>query len=280
VTQNLNYKKALSLIFKLLSVVCIGFIIYKIKEVGLKIDFNFETIAKISIVTILYTLGLHLLGVSWQLICEKSIYPLNDQTYRNSYLKTLIGKYLPGNVFHLIGRNTILVQKKVPPKKILTAFFMDNILYGLSSILLFLIFSFFITPFNFSGLQIHFSYLVPALIITIGAIIFFSRKYFFILPFLGYFSFFILCGLCFNLFSSNTDLNIVFKILSIYPLSWLAGYLAIGSPGGIGIREFLLIMILGPYLGEEIIISSAIQFRLCNILAEVILFTFFKDKND
>lgn len=61
------------------------------------------------------------------------------------------------------------------------------------------------------------------------------------------------------------------QIIGAFSLSWVAGYVAFFAPGGIGIREVLLAILLGAFFkSSEVAVYAAIH-RLVWVAAEVIL---------
>ena len=59
-------------------------------------------------------------------------------------------------------------------------------------------------------------------------------------------------------------------VVAIYAISWIAGFLTPFAPSGLGVREGMMILLLGQYLPVPAVTSTAILFRLWLILAEVI----------
>lgn len=57
-----------------------------------------------------------------------------------------------------------------------------------------------------------------------------------------------------------------------YAMSYLLGYLTPGAPGGVGIREALLVVLLGPVFGAGLVAIAAVIQRLGYVLAEAALF--------
>jgi hypothetical protein len=53
--------------------------------------------------------------------------------------------------------------------------------------------------------------------------------------------------------------------------TWLAGYITPGATGGIGVRDALLILALKPFVGEAIVFA-VLAFRLTTILGDIIYF--------
>ena len=62
------------------------------------------------------------------------------------------------------------------------------------------------------------------------------------------------------------------KLVAAFGISYLLGYLTPGAPGGIGIREAMLVLFLGQEFEPAIIAAVAILQRLANIFAELLLF--------
>jgi uncharacterized membrane protein YbhN (UPF0104 family) len=63
----------------------------------------------------------------------------------------------------------------------------------------------------------------------------------------------------------------VFALLAAMSLSWLAGYLAVISPGGLGVREGLMLLMLSGVTGAETALIFPILSRLMYMLAEALL---------
>jgi uncharacterized membrane protein YbhN (UPF0104 family) len=63
-------------------------------------------------------------------------------------------------------------------------------------------------------------------------------------------------------------------ILAAYIISWSLGYIVPGAPGGLGVREMALLLILGPVYNNEIVVVAMILHRISSILGDVIAFLF------
>ncbi len=61
-------------------------------------------------------------------------------------------------------------------------------------------------------------------------------------------------------------------LLSVYSVSWLAGFLTPGAPGGIGVRETVMVLLLAPSITPPTALFAAIFFRLINIAGDILLF--------
>jgi len=61
-------------------------------------------------------------------------------------------------------------------------------------------------------------------------------------------------------------------LTGIFAIAWLAGFVIPGAPGGLGVREALLVAGLGPVLGEPAALLVTISSRVCFILGDGLAF--------
>jgi len=67
---------------------------------------------------------------------------------------------------------------------------------------------------------------------------------------------------------TSIELRNPFKFAAILPLSWTIGYIALFAPGGFGVREGMLVLLLGEMLPPEIALAIAVVQRLWFLLVE------------
>lgn len=53
-------------------------------------------------------------------------------------------------------------------------------------------------------------------------------------------------------------------------LAWMAGYLVPGAPGGLGVREAVLLLGLAPTVGEPSALAAAVTYRMVSVLSDVV----------
>jgi len=88
---------------------------------------------------------------------------------------------------------------------------------------------------------------------------------------------------CIFSFMLETNLNIGHLpiIICANVLAWMGGFITPGAPGGLGVREALLTMILSNILPATIIIAGVLIFRVITLFGEIlalgIVIFFFKD---
>jgi hypothetical protein len=81
----------------------------------------------------------------------------------------------------------------------------------------------------------------------------------------------VLFGLSLWVLFPETDLNLIGLTLGTFSISWAAGYVTVFAPGGIGIREILLTTLLGVVFSIDRIVAYAAVHRLLWTAAEVAL---------
>lgn len=62
-----------------------------------------------------------------------------------------------------------------------------------------------------------------------------------------------------------------------YALAWTVGFLAVPFPSGLGVREAVLIALLGALTGAAPLIAASVYFRLAQMLAELLLILVTRD---
>jgi len=82
-----------------------------------------------------------------------------------------------------------------------------------------------------------------------------------------------LYGLAFYLFLisvSDFPADHILQAAGVFCAAYLVGYWSILTPGGLGVREAILVLLLGPYFGPGVAAAIAAFARLWSIIGEVI----------
>jgi len=74
------------------------------------------------------------------------------------------------------------------------------------------------------------------------------------------------------LFGIQMTPEILLSVFGAHVISWTVGFVTIGAPGGIGVRESVLLMLLSGTLGEGHVLVAALFLRIISILADVSVF--------
>lgn len=198
-----------------------------------------------------------------------------------------IGRYLPGKVWSIFGLFYFTGQYGINKKQTTLAIIANEVSYKGSGVLLGLCYFLFSSSFQ-NYLPLMIALLVACLVVIHPRIldkiinlalklikkqpieIDFSYSTIFVF-FLMYIIVWEIHSLAFYvLVNSITPLESVniFKFSTILPLCWVVGYIILLTPGGIGVREGMLVITLGEFLTPEVALVVAILQRIWFILVE------------
>ena len=199
---------------------------------------------------------------------------------------TQLGKYLPGGIWHVAGKFGMYKARKISTKKTTLAIVFENI-WLLSSALVIgvelLLNSNQAVLCEFNGFFCHPEYnlaisiALPVLwfvgLLLVDRLFFKENRYsvkdlliLFIEMLFIWVSFGISTWLVFPVQS-----GFLLPITGAFSLSWVAGYLAFFAPGGIGVREYLLTLLLSSFFSSGEVAIYATIHRLIWVLVEIIL---------
>ncbi len=297
-------KNLIKILGNILAILAIVFVIQRFFEfdIDYSVLFNIKSICFILIFSLLYAFSVFLAGLPW----KKFIYvftgcdiPFSEVT--KVWSKSNVLKYLPGNVFQYIGRNQIAVTHKL-----------DHLLVVCCTILeiLFNIFGFLIVGviLYFPGFMVYWNeyfkefisdnlYIIALLIVFIVFITFFILKFsvkytnviknIFNTKNIKIYIFSALYYICVSLYSSLIyigvlifilDLNFLLSdlliIMGAFSLSWIVGFITPGAPGGIGVRELALSLILAQLFNMEVLMFGIVIYRIINIFGDILGLTY------
>jgi|GWRWMinimDraft_15_1066023.scaffolds.fasta_scaffold00975_4 hypothetical protein len=216
----------------------------------------------------------------------------------NFHGRTNIAKYIPGNVFHFAGRQILAASFGWPQTIVGLTSIAETILVALGAGLAAMLFAAIAEP---DALQIFEKLVSPMIFLGVGIgiaaiwiistqasrIVFFSRfasslaiqkfarSVYPPIVVLLYLLFFLSGGLiCWFLSSSLSD-NWQAQRIAVtgfaYVASWLAGYISPGAPGGIGVREAALVLLLGNTIGETEALLLGVALRVVTTFGDFFL---------
>lgn len=203
------------------------------------------------------------------------------------YAKSQIGKYIPGNVAHIVGRHVIARERGYGHRALAYSTFYE--IFGLLSAAG-LVAS---VALLFSGRDLMGQYplivAAPALACLLPAYFLAHRQAArlrplqpflpptasadlrgqLVSPYLNYLAFFLLAGSTLAILTWPTGAAVsgqnYLYIGLAFAASWTLGFLTPGAPSGIGIREAVLIYILSPVIGAPDAVVISILFRLVTV---------------
>jgi glycosyltransferase involved in cell wall biosynthesis len=253
--------------------------------------------APLFVVALVY-LAINFIGACiWSLLLTGVDEPHHFSTTTQIFFVSQIGKYIPGNIVHLIGRVVNAKSIGIRPTSVLYTLAFELILLVLSATIFAAITIYYSDLSQFSG---H----IPSLIqlLTIGLfciaiatlIIFFSPKLsarlgqpdilnipkmppirIFALCLALFWVCYMLLGLSTNYLAEsifNVKFNNILIVSGIFTISFVAGFLTPGAPAGIGVREFMLILLLTPIYGELCAVGVASFSRIAQMSGDLLTF--------
>jgi hypothetical protein len=270
------------------------------KIAGLNIEraalFNTDKLISVAWISFLYGLHMFALCVPWmaflRILTGRKI-PFSVAAWIVN--KSNLMKYLPGNVFQFIGRNELAVRLNLSHADVAFATVCDLGLLVAASLLAAVFldwrgimwlgqygvrgFRFLSIGFAAAGAFIVFLAMRRENILRrLGA----KARNFFTLRSLGIICACLLYFLALALLVAALFLAVLTEILrvdaayraipsvlSAYMLSWVAGFITPGAPGGIGIREAVLTLLLTDIVPMDSALLAAVIFRLISIVGDL-----------
>lgn len=212
------------------------------------------------------------------------------------YAKANIGKYLPGNVMHYVERNLFADKMGISQKKLAISTVME--VFSLVTVSLVIA-----VAFSFNQLQqalhqvlgenygmIILAVILAAIVVVVVAVILFRKKlleilkeysiaefvktflknmvwYALVLGTLGAIMIVLYCYM-----GGQFTLESAKLIISGYIIAWVLGFIVPGAPGGIGVRELVITLLLSSVVGESLIVTLSVTHRLITIVGDFLAY--------
>jgi glycosyltransferase 2 family protein len=241
--------------------------------------------------TIVYTLGLVALATSWTVIAVTAL-PDGRQLAIGTriYARSGIAKYLPGNVFHLVGRQVLGPALGVSQGRLAVATAAE-IALSLLSVWLVATAVFAALPGPISrglsllglalGALAAIAFVSPSLLRRaapriapiLDRVVGNARGPEFGLALVLNVAFFLcLAIIAGSVFRALTGEALpLMQVGAVYLGAWLAGYVVPGASGGLGVREAALLVLLDAAAAEPAVLAFALAMRLQSVLGDLML---------
>lgn len=275
----------------------------------LKLDIDYLGLVKnkyaiqfVIIFSILFSLLVYLNSYIWKTILEYiNVDKIPYVNIMGIYIKSNMGKYLPGNVMQYVGRNIISKQLGWSHTKITFSSIMEIILFIITATILSLVFAFEyaisyfrLTINNIVSKPLYIALSLICITLAIFAIkiyllkdkslvqilqryckknlLFFTIKIFIMQSIVFIFMGLILFMTLFFISNISIQLKDTYIVMSTFIVAWLTGFILPGVPGGLGVRESILLFTLSPMYGEDKVILAILVHRLISIFGDIIAF--------
>lgn len=241
-----------------------------------------------------------LIGAIWHLLLRDQAQPLPLSKAIQIVAISQIGKYLPGNVGHFAGRAVLAREAGVPigitasTLLIETAwtlaigagfsamafvFYLDNATnsqLGSLGVLEFAGASLFLLALPWAGIQLV-NRLAPRISRRLGG----GQL---VLPPKGITALIVsvLMVICFLLLGASLKLQAEWffqlqevpwlPLTCLFTAAWLVGYVVPGAPGGLGVREAMMVVLLSPLVGPGVAVGLGVSMRLVSVAGDGLAF--------
>ncbi|MGB8452469.1 MAG: hypothetical protein WCD89_09060 [Anaerocolumna sp.] len=298
--DKINITKLVKICGNAMTVIAFLYIIQKMINMG--IDYSKiltkNNISIIIVLCVMYAICVCASSIPWKMLIEIIVQKrLSCKTVSYVYCKSNIYKYVPGNVFQYVGRNEIAVNYSLKHADIILATGMDVLMTLISIGMLSIAFYYdgvlrWFKQINLLKGPIIFIFLIAVILL----IILFRNKITGLIKVLKNFSknenilqlflcilLYMLIGFIYGIIyfiviktvlDNNIDNSLFRTIIGGYLISWIAGYITPGAPGGIGIREVTISFVLSGVLDPELSMLGIIIYRLISIVGDLLAYAF------
>lgn len=278
----MSIKRLLSILGSLLAALGVLFLARRIMALELwRQDVNFGQLAPVLVLSAFaYALACLSLGVAWMILLRP-----RGITLRRGiawYLAAQIGKYLPGNVAHFAGRHVMFARAGVPQRHLIEAAAGESALLVLAGLVLGIALAPQIAGDIVRRLlpdpQLRMLAMTGAGALTLAATAVLARRVksrprvsALAVALAIYLAFFSISGLALAALT-HVLMPMPGGHLGVFIaagcLAWICGFLVPGAPGGLGIREAVLVLTLTPAVGGQTALLAAFAHRAVTIAGD------------
>lgn len=288
-----NFGKILVLLSLVFLFIKLGQNVNEIKS--FRIDLT--TALAVSAVILINLVSGAIVTYAWVLFLRSGGFILSFKKAYAIYGRAAVAKYIPGNVFHYVGRVALGGDYGIPKEKVVLSMVVETgilaitaITFGAAGLLYEFRFYSAVTQVIYENKFIT-GFLTVFLLLTLLfiAIIVLNRGKEWTRSILSYLNplTVIKSVLIYLVNFSLVGVSIYFLLNAFweidsglqwyqlaygFALAWGVGFITPGAPGGIGIREFILVALYGQVLGEGVIVGLALILRVLMTLGELLMF--------
>jgi glycosyltransferase 2 family protein len=267
--------------------VCLAFLAYRLDQVMPDVRAYARrdgTIgAFVAALTVYSIAGLLLALAWWGLLRAASARSVPIRASAAGHLMAQVAKYVPGNVFHFAARHAKARSIGIDHSHAGIAALAESLLLASTAALLSMATTADSLPEGARWL-VHVKWGIP--LVVLAALAFAWRRAGprdgpdgarsgwqsgWLCASLCHLAFFVLAAIAFSLLL-GPDGPALSTLIPIVAIAWLGGFLVIGAPGGIGVREAILVGLLGGLVGEPLALYAGLAFRAVTVLGDFVAF--------
>ena len=260
-----------------LSVVAIIFVVHKLKSYGDEIDFTQITYLTLPLLalSVAYCAANLSLALAWKDLLRHLGAVIGSSSAIRIYGVSQLAKYVPGNVFHFVGRQALGLDAGLPAWPLAKSVVWEIGVLGISGSL-------------FVALVLEYVYAgVPAFLATglflaaISITIWMSNHWIdrwvaravgWCIIFLALSGIIFLATVLLIVPSVSIQGSVLMTVCGAYVIAWLIGLITPGAPAGVGIREFVLYALLSPFINEANLLTAILLGRIVTVVGDVLFY--------
>lgn len=253
------------------------FVGIRLHEYAGEIDFaRFDVLSwgAIGLLALIYSAANVLLARAWWYQLAFSRVRVNWPWALNVYGRSQLAKYVPGNIFHLAGRQALGMAAGLPARPLaqsaaweLCSIAVAGACFGilalpliwpsltwLATVLLFVVFlaALHVMTSRLLDRGVATALLLQAAFLAVSGLVFMGTL----------------------ALVTHYEQLLLFApaICGAYVVAWLAGLVTPGAPAGVGVREIVLLVLLQDQVGFEVLLLSVVLGRFVTVLGDLIFF--------
>lgn len=267
------FKVIFKRIGNIIAVAGLIFVALRLYEHGETVDFAQIDLKRWLVVlgmVLVYGVASFMLAFAWrELLSQFGVDVSRGWAFR-VYGVSQIAKYVPGNVFHLAGRQSMGMSSGVAAVPLLKSSIWELCLIAGTGSL----FGVLALPHLFQLVSIN-----TAVVIFIVSCVLVGLCLFYVSLFLGrtfcwHLFFLSVAGMIFvGLLHLFADVAVPWSLLcGSYVLAWLIGLITPGAPAGVGVRELVLLFLLRGLVSESDLIFAVLMGRIVTVGGDIVFF--------
>lgn len=295
----MNVKKAAKLVGNILTIGALVLIARRLLLID--IDYTFllqrNRILWMLVLTVLYGINVATTPIAWCLILKIT----TGQTFpflivQKVFCKSNLLKYIPGNVFQYVGRNEIAMLYDVRHRDVALSTVLDigaNVI-GVIVVAVVCYATGFQIGLKSIGAYISWPVIMIGLLCAgVIALVLYKKRALYlhwvkrlctrrnlmrysigigIYMFFAVYTALIYYVILTHILEVTIAWNTSFIVIGAYLLSWLLGFLVLGAPGGVGVRETVIVALLAAYMPTDPVLLAIIIYRIVNTLGDLLAF--------
>lgn len=259
-----------------LALIGVAFVIRQLLQYGSSVDLTILPAGEWVMLAAMVVLGVGMnasLGIAWRVALRDNGVHVSLPWAVGTYALTHVARYVPGNVFHYAGRQVVGVAAGLPGRALIRAAVIEVILVSISGALI----SLFAVPLVLPELQGWiWRILVIVLIGAVAALLYRLRGRDVAKAFGLYLFYLTLSALTFLVVVAvhvphHTSPGYGWTaVCGAYVAAWLVGMVTPGAPAGLGVRELVVLFLLGKSMDAPTLLFAVLATRAIAIIADTI----------